>query len=73
MFDASRLVAIQYLLNGRFVPWGIASPEGFYGGGPYSFGACLPTRGPCFSLSREVQEYAGAVCVVNSREGRGPF
>jgi hypothetical protein len=33
MFDASRLVASQYLLDARFVPWGIATPTGFYGGG----------------------------------------
>ncbi len=37
MFDASRLAASQYLLDGRFVPLGIATPEGFYGGGPYSY------------------------------------
>ena len=38
MPGASRLAASQYVLDGRFVPWGIATPEGFYGGGPYSFG-----------------------------------
>ncbi len=26
-----------------------------------------------FSLSKEVQEYAGAVCVVDNREGCGLF
>ena len=46
MFDASQLAASLLLLDGRFVPWGIATPEGFYGGGPYSFGACLPRRDP---------------------------
>ena len=46
MLDASRLAASQYLLDGRFVPWGVAATEEFFGGGPYSFGARLPTRGP---------------------------
>ena len=73
MFDASQLAASQYLLDVRFVPWGIATPEGFYGGGPCSFGACLPTRGSCFSLSGDAQEYASAVCDVDSRKGCGPF
>ena len=73
MSDASRLAASQYLLDGRFVPGSIATPEGFDGSGPYSFGAGLSGRGPCLSLSGEVQEYAGAVCAVGSREGCGPF
>ncbi len=67
MRDASRLDASQYLMDGRFVPWGVATSEGLYGGGPYSFGACLAPRGPCFSFNGEVQVYASAVCVVGSR------
>ena len=31
MSDACRLAASQYLLDGRFVPGGIATPEGFDG------------------------------------------
>ena len=73
MSDASRLAASQYLLHGRFVLWGIATLKGFYGGGPYSFGASLSTRGSSFSLSAEIQEYAGAVCAIDSRKGSGPF
>ena len=73
MSDASRFAASQYLLDGRFVPGGIATPEGFDGGGPYSFGAGPSARGLCFPLSGDVQEYAGAVCVVGIREGCGPF
>ena len=71
--DASRMVACQYLLNRRFVSWGITAPEGFYGGWPYAFGASLPTGGSSFSLSAEIQEYAGAVCAIDSRKGSGPF
>ncbi len=71
MSDASRFADNQYLLDGRFVPGGIASPEGFDGSGPYSFGAGLSARGLCFSPSEEVQEYAGAVCAVGNREGCG--
>ena len=51
MFDASRLDASQYLLDGHIVPGGIATPEGFDGSGPYSFGACLSTRGLAFPLA----------------------
>ena len=71
--DASRLSACQYLLDGRFVPWGITTPEGLYGGGPYSFGASLPTRGSSFSRSAKIQEYAGAVCAIDNRNDIGPF
>jgi hypothetical protein len=73
MSDASRFAASQYLLDERFVPGGIAASEGFDGSGPFSFGAGLSARGLCFSPSEEVQDYAGAVCVVGSREGCGPF
>jgi hypothetical protein len=73
MTDVSRLVASQYLLDGRFVPGGIASPKGFDGCGPYAFGACMSARGACVSLSGEVQKNAGAICAVGSREGSGPF
>jgi len=45
MPDASRFAASQYLLYGRFVPGGIANPEGFDGSIQYSFGAGLSTRG----------------------------
>ena len=67
MPDASRLSASQYLLDGRFVPWGVTTSERFYGGGPYSFGACMYPRGPCFPFSGDVQYYASAVCVVGDR------
>ena len=73
MLNASWLAASQYLMDGRFVPWGVATPEGFYGGGPYSFGANLPTRGPRISLSGEVHQHASAVCAIDSRKGCGPF
>ncbi len=73
MSDSSRFVASQYLLDGRFVPEGIATPEGFDGGGPHSFGAGLSARGICFSLGGETQEYVGAACVVGNREGCSPF
>ena len=51
MSDAPRFAASQYLLDGRFVPGGIATLEGFDGSGPYSFGAGLSARGLCFSLA----------------------
>ena len=73
MSDASRFAASQYLLYGRILPGGIATPEGFDGSRPYSFGAGLPAGGLCFSPGGKVQEYAGAVSVVSSRQGRGPF
>ena len=73
MSDASRFVTSQYLLDERFVPGGVASPKGFDSGGPYSFGAGMSARGLCCLLDGEVQEYAGAVCVVGNREGCGPF
>ena len=73
MSEASRFAASQYLLYGCFVPGGIAAPEGFDGSRQYSFGAGLSARGLCFSLGGEVQEYAGAVSAVDSREGCGPF
>jgi hypothetical protein len=73
VLDAPWLAASQYSLDGRFVPWGVAAPEGFYGGGPYSFGTRLPTGGICFSLSGEVEQYASAVCAIVSRKGCGPF
>ncbi len=59
MSDPSWFAASQYLLDGRFVPGGIATPEGFDGGGSHSFGAGLSARGLCFSLGGEVQEYGG--------------
>jgi len=61
------------LLYGRFVPGGIATPEGFDGSRPYSFDAGLPAGSICFSLGGKVQEYAGAVSAVSIRHGRGPF
>ena len=73
MPDAPRFVASQYLLDGRIVPGGITTPEGFDGSGPYSFGAGMSARGLCFPPRGELQEYAGAVYVVGSREGCGPF
>ena len=73
MSDASRFVASQYLLYGRFVPGGIATPEGFDGSRPYSSGAGLPAGGRCFSLGGHVHEYAGAVSVVSSRQYRSSF
>jgi hypothetical protein len=48
MSDASRLVASQYLLDGRFVPGGIATQEGIDGCGPSAFGACMLVEGSCF-------------------------
>jgi len=48
--DASRLAASQYMLDGRFVPRGVATSEGFYGGGPDSFCACMSTGGSVISL-----------------------
>jgi hypothetical protein len=42
MSHASRFAASQYLLYGRIVPGSIATPEGFDGTRPYSFGAGLP-------------------------------
>ena len=73
MPDASRFVASQYLLDGRIVPGGIATPEGFDGSGPYSFGAGMSARGLRFLPGGEGQEHAGAVCAVGNREGCGPF
>ncbi len=73
MSDASRFAVSQYVLYGRFVPGGIATPDGFDGSRPYSFGAGLSARGLCFSLGGEVREYAGAVSVVGSREDCDPF
>jgi hypothetical protein len=55
MSDASRFVASQYLLYGRFVPGGIATPKGFDGSRPYLFGAGMSARGLCFSLGGELQ------------------
>ena len=73
MSDASRLDASQYLLDGRFVPRGIATPKGFVGCGPCTLGACMSARGPCFSLSGEVQKNAGEICAVGCRECSGPL
>ena len=66
MSEAPWFAASQDLLDGRFVPGGIATPEGFDGGGPYSFGAGMSAKGPCFSPSGEVQEYACAVYFLNT-------
>ena len=71
MSDAARLAASQNLMDGRFVPGGITTPEGFDGCGPSAFGARLLARGPCFSLGGEVQKNAGALCTVGSRVGNG--
>ncbi len=50
MSDASRFAASQYLLYGRFVLGGIATPERLDGSRPCSFSAGLSARGFCFSL-----------------------
>ncbi len=44
MPGASRLATSQYLLDGSFVPGGIATSEGFDGGGPPAFKGCSTTR-----------------------------
>ena len=71
--DASWLAASQDLLDRSFVPEGIATPKGFDGCAPYAFGAFLSARGSCFFRIGEVQENAGAICVVGSREGSDPL
>ena len=71
MSDVARLAASQHLLDGRFVLGGITTFEGFDGCGPSAFGARLSARGPCVSLSGEVQNNAGALCTVGSRVGSG--
>ncbi len=67
MTDASWFGAINYLFDERFVPGGIATPEGFDGCGPPAFGACLPAGGPCSSFGGEVQKNMSAVCAVGNR------
>ncbi len=52
--DASWLAVSQYLLDGRFLPGGIATPEGLDGCGLTAFGACLSAEGPCSSFGWEV-------------------
>jgi hypothetical protein len=46
MADASRLATGQSFLDGSFVPGGIATPEGFDGGGQPTFGGCPLARLP---------------------------
>jgi hypothetical protein len=56
MSDASRFVASQYLLDGRFVPGGIATSNGFDSGGTRLAPACprgvlaFPLAGKCKSV-----------------------
>jgi hypothetical protein len=73
MSDAFRLAASQYLMYGRFVPGGIATPEGFDGSRPHSCRAGMSARGLCFFLRGKVQEYAGAISVVSSRKAAARF
>ena len=67
MSDASRLAASQYLLDGRFVPGGIAAPKRFDSGEPYSFGTGLfarvfafPLAGKCKSMRARFMLLAAA-------------
>jgi len=46
MVDAERLASGQYSLDGSFVPWGVATPEGFDSGGSLAFVEFTPVRGP---------------------------
>ncbi len=73
MTDASWFSARHYLLNGRFIPGGIVTPEGFNGCGPPTFGACLSAGGPCSSFGGEVQKNASAVCADDNRMGCSPL
>ena len=59
--DASRFASGQYLLDGIVIPRGIATPEGFDGGGPPTLGGCSSARGPRFSIYGEVQHDAGVL------------
>ena len=61
MADVARLASGQYLLDGSFFPRGIATPEGFVGGGLPMFGGCSSARSPRFPFCREVYYYAAVL------------
>ena len=73
MSDASRFAASQYLLNGRFVRGGIATPEGSMVVDRTRLAPACPRGVFAFPLAGKYKSNAGAVCVVGSREGCGPF
>ena len=73
MSDVSRLGASQYVLDARFVPGGIATPEGFDFCGPVAFGPCMAAGGPCFSPGGEVQKNAGVIRAGGGRLRGGPL
>ncbi len=59
MADASWLASGQDSLDGSFVPWGIATPEGFDSDGSPAFAGFKPVQSPRFLFCGEVQQDAG--------------
>ncbi len=63
MADAYWLASGQDSLDGSFVPWGIATPEGFDSGGSPAFVGFTPVRSIRFLFCGEVQQDAGMLSI----------